>query len=175
MLTYKQWLEEATILDISNGTEEFRFNVKEYPQAKFVNINKVVPYVGTKSILFSGEIPSFTRRKAGYNQTMMFKNVNFSDEPVDSPKWRLVPDRDDLWYEKPTLSKNDVALRCGCADDVYRFHYARKQQKALFGNIISYTKKTNRPPINPDNILGMCKHLKNFVSALLEKDYISGE
>lgn len=173
MLSFKQYLIEITLKDLADGTAKFRFPVDKYPQAKFVNINKIVPSVGVKTLTFFGEIPSFTRGEAGYNQTIMFKNVEFSEEEpqVDKEQWYKLEDKD-LWYKKPKLDKNDVAGRCGCADDRFMWQYARKQKKALYGNLIKYVKKTNRPPKNPDNIAGICKHLKNFTLALIQNGYI---
>ncbi len=172
MLSFKQYLIEITLKDLADGTAKFRFPVEKYPQAKFVNVNKIVPSVGVKTLTFFGEIPSFTRGEAGYNQTIMFKNVEFSEEEpqVDKEQWYKLEDKD-LWYKKPKLDKNDVSLRCGCPDDRYRWYWPRKKQKALYGNLIKYVKKTNRPPINPD-IPGICKHLKNFTLALIQKGFI---
>jgi hypothetical protein len=172
MLTYKQWLEEATLKDLATGTTNFRHSPSEYPQAKFVNIDKIVPSLGVKTLTFFGNIPSFTRREAAYNQTILFKNVKFADTKIDE-NYVQIPDNEDIWYEKPKLEGNDVSCRCGCSDDRFRWQVARKAQKALFGNLISYTKKTDRPPLNPDNIAGVCKHISNFVKALTIKNYIS--
>jgi len=171
MLTYKQWLEEATLKDLATGTTNFRHSPSEYPQAKFVNIDKITPYLGTKIIIFSGNIPSFTRREAAYNQTILFKNIKFADTQIDK-NYVQIPDNEKIWYEKPSLDKNDVNLRCGCAD--FRFYWsgADKRHGALFGNLISYTKKTDRPPLNPDTP-GLCKHLKNFTLALIKSGKIS--
>jgi len=173
MLSFKQYLEEITLKGLADGTAKFRFPVDKYPQAKFVNIYKVQPAIGVKTLTFYGEIPSFTRGEAGYNQTIMFKEVQFSEEEpvVDKNKWKFLEDFN-VWYKKPILDKNDVSIRCGCKDHQHRFSYANKKQKALFGNLIKYVKKTNRPPLNPDNIPGMCKHLKNFTLALIQQGFI---
>lgn len=175
MLSYKQFklLQELTVKDLMDGTSKFRFPVDKYPQSKFININKVTPSIGVKTLTFYGEAPSFTRSTAGYNQTIQFKDILYSeDEPqVDKNNWYYLDDNN-VWYKKPELNKHDLAVRCGCPDFRFRFSYANKKQKALFGNLISYTKKTDRPPLNPDHIPGMCKHLKNFIEALIQKEYI---
>lgn len=173
MLSFKQYLIEITLKDLADGTAKFRFPVDKYPQAKFVNINKIVPSVGVKTLTFFGEIPSFTRGEAGYNQTIMFKNVEFSEEEpqVDKEQWYKLEDKD-LWYKKPKLDKNDVSLRCGCRDFQHRISYYLPKNKALYGNVISYKKKTNRPPLNPQGINFICKHLKNFTLALIQKGFI---
>ena len=176
MLSYKEYLAELTVKDVVDGTAKFRFPVNKYPQSQFIKLKKIQPYIGTKLLTFSGEAPSFTRNaEVGYNQTIVFKNVQFSNEEpeIDKDKWYYLEDFN-VWYKKPGLDENDIQLRCGCKDDQHRFHWPRKKHKALFGNMISYKKKTNRPPMNPD-IPGMCKHLYNFIKALIQSKHISDE
>lgn len=171
MLTYKQWLlQEISLKGLADGTGSIRHSPSEYPQAKFVNITKIQGAVGVKTLTAFGEIPSFTRREAGYTQAIMFKNVNFSDKK-EGDNWVQLPDNEDVWYEKPSLDKHDVACRCGCKDDQFMWQIPRKKYKALLGNLISYTKKTDREPKNLD-VPGICKHLKNFTLALIQKGYI---
>lgn len=175
MLSYKEYLAELTVKDVVDGTAKFRFPVDKYPQSQFIKIKKIQPYIGTKLLTFSGEAPSFTRNgEAGYNQIIVFKNVEFSEEEpeIDKDKWKYL-DEYKVWYKKPGLDDNDIQLRCGCPDQRFRFQYALKLNKALFGNLIKYTKKTNRPPLNPDNIPGVCKHNYNFIKALIQKGYIA--
>ncbi len=173
MLSYKEYLQELTVKDVMDGTKNFRHEVKEYPQAKFMKVVKIVPSIGVKTLAFYGESPSFTRAEAGYNQSIVFKNVEFSEEEptVDIEDWYYL-DSNNVWYKKPGLDENDILLRCGCPDHRFRFQLALKKNNALFGNLIPYKKKTNRPPLNPDDIPGMCKHNYNFIKALIIKKYI---
>lgn len=176
MLSYKEYLIELTIKDIMDGTKQFRHVVKEYPQAKFMKITKIMPSIGVKTLSFYGEAPSFTRNEAAYNQTVVFKEVEFSEEEpeYDKEDWYFLEDKN-VWYKKPGLDENDVLLRCQCPDFRFRFSYALKKEKALSGQLISYKKKTDREPLNPENIPGMCKHLYNFTKALIQKGYIKDE
>lgn len=173
MLSYKEYLIELTVKDLMDGTRKFRHPVKEYPQAKFIKVNKIVPSIGVKTLGFYGESPSFTRSSAGYNQTLVFKNVEFSEEEpeVDKNDWYYLEDKN-VWYKKPGLEENDILARCGCPDHRFRFQLALKKNKALHGNLIPYEKKTDRPPLNPDDIPGLCKHNYNFIKALIQKGYI---
>lgn len=173
MLSYKEYLAELTVKDVVDGTAKFRFPVDKYPQSQFIKIKKVQPYIGTKLLTFSGEAPSFTRNgEAGYNQTIVFKNVEFSEEEpeIDKDKWKYL-DEYKVWYKKPGLDDNDISYRCGCKDFQHRISYYLPKHKALFGNLISYKKKTNREPLNPQEIPFICKHLYNFIKALIQKDY----
>lgn len=178
MLSYKQYLllQEITIKDVMDGTAKFRHMVNYYPQGKFVNINKITPSIGVKTLAFYGEHPSFTRSTAGYNQTIVFKNITFVEEEpeIDINDYYHL-EANGVWYKKPDLDGNDILFRCGCPDFRFRFSLALKKNKALFGNLIPYKKKTNRPPLNPDDIPGMCKHLYNFTKALIQKEYINDD
>jgi len=176
MLSYKQYLEEITVKDLLDGTAQFRFPANNYPQSAFINIKKIQPYIGTKLLTFSGEAPSFTRTTAGYNQTIVFKDVEFSEEEpeVDKDKWYHLEDQE-IWYKKPGLDENDIQIRCGCLDFRHRVSYYLPKHKALFGKLIPYKKKTNREPLNPQEIPFICKHLHNFIKSLIIKRYISDE
>lgn len=173
MLSYKEYLQELTVKDIMDGTKKFRHTIDQYPQAKFIKINKIIPSLGVKTLSFYGESPSFTRTEAGYAQTIVFKNVFFLEEEpeYDKQDWYYL-DANNVWYKKPGLDENDILLRCGCPDHRFRFQLALKKNKALFGNLIPYKKKTNRPPLNPDDIPAMCKHNYNFIKALIQKGFI---
>lgn len=176
MLSYKEYksvLEEITIKDLADGTQKFRHSVKQYPQAKFMKINKIQPSIGVKTLGFFGEAPSFTRNEAGYNQSIVFKNVEFSEEEPEHDKddWYYL-DSHNVWYKKPGLDENDVQIRCGCLDFRHRISYYLPKNKALFGKIIPYKKKTDRPPLNPEGTNFLCKHLHNFIKALIQKGYI---
>lgn len=67
------------------------------------------------------------------------------------------------------ISKTPSKVRCSCP--YYRFHYsaANDDKDFLFGKEFpTYIKKTDRPPSNPNENVGMCKHIIHFISHLLK-------
>ena len=60
-----------------------------------------------------------------------------------------------------------VKVRCSCPDFTWRFGPYNYEHRALLGKKYPlYTKKTNRPPVNPDHIPGLCKHLMSVVQSI---------
>lgn len=74
----------------------------------------------------------------------------------------------------PNLRTADMMVRCGCAS--YRFWggLANAKHKVQFGpNFPKYKKKTNRPPINPQNKPFICKHIITAVQYLLASGLVT--
>lgn len=71
----------------------------------------------------------------------------------------------------PVPGRSDVKVRCTCLDYRFRFADINDGENALLGNRPPpYVRKTDtRPPANPSNSPGMCKHLHTFM------DYLESE
>ena len=68
-------------------------------------------------------------------------------------------------------NKNKVQVRCECED--FRFFWAPavEKKKSLIGTFPPYIKKTNRPPRNPQQVPGLCKHLLAVAKKLQRDDF----
>jgi len=117
---------------------------------------KVMPYVGTKSILFSGFIHSAENNKR-YSCQMAFYGI---DDPENS---------------FPSASENVCRCRCSCMFFRFVFGWANKIAGALQGAAFPpYVRKTPLPPAkgarpqwNPADLPGLCKHLIVFGNELM--------
>ena len=58
------------------------------------------------------------------------------------------------------LEKHNCRVSCNCLDFFWRFAlYAHKDQSLLGTDLGVYRKRTNRPPVNPQQVPALCKHL----------------
>lgn len=76
----------------------------------------------------------------------------------------------ELFLQTPT-SKTKCRLRCQCADYYFMWEYWNKQNKALLGPHKTYVRvspPSGRPPVNPDEAPGLCKHLLAMVKFLVD-------
>lgn len=162
MYTFKD-LYDSTMkfMKRMNGTDRTSIDV----DAKLVDI---VPNTYSKIITFKYRVKSVKKRNDGYNCYLQFYNVEFSDHPISSSSVKII-EKDTgkpLYFERISITEkkrqNYVRVRCTCFDFRHRFAWEDKAVNALYGGApAKYTPKpgSNRPPVNPDHIPGMCKHL----------------
>jgi hypothetical protein len=68
------------------------------------------------------------------------------------------------------LEATPVKVSCTCQDFYWRFAPWNDENGCLHGAPPEpYEKKTDRKPVNPDHIPGLCKHLLNAVAVLQER------
>lgn len=133
--------------------------------AKLVDI---IPNVSAGIITFRFRVKSQMKRNEGYNTWLQFYNIQFSDHPMSSTSVKIL-EKDTgkpLYFERISLTekakKNYVRVRCSCKDFRFRFAWEDRDNQCLFGGPpAKYTPKpgSNRPPVNPNHVPGICKHL----------------
>lgn len=67
----------------------------------------------------------------------------------------------EMFLAQPTVS-GTMRSRCSCQDYYFMWGYWNKKQKSLIGAYKPYTRvspPSGRPPVNPDESPGLCKHL----------------
>lgn len=66
----------------------------------------------------------------------------------------------------------DVRVRCGCEDFRWRFAYYNSGDNSLYGDPPDpYVRKTDRPPVNPSNTPGVCKHIMKLKKELEREEF----
>lgn len=74
-----------------------------------------------------------------------------SIKSVDGSDFNIIPFK---------LMNTQLEVNCGCLDFYYRFAVWNDKHKSLYGDPPPpYRKKTNRKPVNPKQIAGLCKHI----------------
>lgn len=131
-----------------------------------VNISNIeyIPYVESNTI----EIKAIARTSGGtYNPSILVNDVEFQD--TDAPNTATFQANDQQYHVTP-ISKNlhDCSVSCDCADFRWRFAMTNFADGSLIGSPPpTYIRKTTtRPPVNPLNVIGLCKHLTKFVETL---------
>ncbi len=120
---------------------------------------------GMKTLTFTGVIHSH-ETPIGYTVILMFKRVdeheNLTEEEIAQG-----------FQPKPSLSNNELLVRCSCPSYRFRFDRANRDHYAGTGaRFPTYIRKTNRKPNNPRNIPGLCVHESEFLTYLLERGFI---
>lgn len=108
-----------------------------------------------------------------YNVVIQFDNVVF--EKIETPKNVEVKGVDNKQYFiKPIqLSTNNAKVFCSCLDFKWRFSLWNLRNNSLYGQPPqSYKNKSERPPVNPLRVPGVCKHLIKTVETLQESGLI---
>ena len=90
-----------------------------------------------------------------YITTMLFDKIKEGD--IEGAK--IISGKKDFNIKKVN-DTNNCKVRCTCKDFMWTFNYYNKKEKSLRGSVREpYTKKTPRPPRNPGEVPGLCKHL----------------
>lgn len=168
ILQQQQLLEVSSVDDLeSNIVRAFPTTRKRQHATGEVTISNVqfIPYVGMKMLHVKSVSSSVNGSR--YQQALQFVRVDFENEDTDTNVTFTATDGEDYHVLPVKLSGNYVKVRCNCLDFHYRFASYNSQDKSLVGRPPPpYQRKTNRPPVNPDQVPGMCKHLLKLVSQL---------
>lgn len=117
-----------------------------------------IPYEQSRTLQINARVNSSGHT---YQTTMMFSDVQY--EPNDTPDVTSFKGMDNQDHHIYSVSAvlNDAQVRCTCLDFYYRFADQDYQSGSLFGAAPPpYRRKTTtRPPANPTDAIGMCKHL----------------
>lgn len=109
-------------------------------------------------------------------QIRFFGIEDFSAEP--KPGFVKAPFGSEvIYFRKPRISENPVALKCSCDDFRFVWEFPLSQKNSLIGSFRRYVRKTPPPPVglpfrNPADHPGFCKHVWNLVGGLKEKKLI---
>jgi len=123
------------------------------------------PFLGVKTMFVKGLVQNEGRE---YTTMMLFKNVNYKPQTNETVRlW--ASDGMPYKFEKLSLEGTDLVLRCNCPDFKWRFSYYNHLDKSLYGTKprkYIASEGSNRPPANPFEMPGMCKHLIKLSHAL---------
>lgn len=103
-----------------------------------------------------------------YQPTILFQGVQYAGE--DTPGATVFRGVDGQHAIEPIdLASTNVKVRCTCLDFYHRFSQHNQNDGSLVGRPMPpYQKKpgSNRPPVNPQKVPGVCKHLIKLVQTL---------
>lgn len=162
-----QQLEETTYADLERETLHFIPRTKKRQFAvtpvQIQNI-ELVPFNQSGALEARATANSNGNT---YQPIILFQGVEFQDE--DTPENVTFTGTDGQEYHilPIQLRTTNVKVRCTCLDFRWRFSVQDQKADALYGEGPGlYQKVSNRPPNNPRNVPGICKHLMKLVVEL---------
>ena len=167
-----------TFEELYNSTIQFKPWRRNYTHSPKMGLTGVIPFKGTNSVLFQGFAYGLTQ-KSIHKQNILFSGVTILTELPNNDKSLLMDYfelkyRNQVYYiEKIDPKKHYVANRCSCADYFFTFAWYNHKKGCLYGSQPRpyHRKTTTIPPRNPQEFVGICKHLWNFYSFLRASGY----
>lgn len=113
---------------------------------------------------------SATARNEGnvYQPKIMFLQVEYEDEDTNENVTFVGSDGDEYHIQPIALNQVNCKVACTCMDFYWRFALQNFDDGSLIGRKPPpYQRKTEtRPPVNPANVPGVCKHIIKTVENL---------
>ncbi len=175
IITFRDFLtEESTYKDLESQTLSFNpASLKRQNSIDPIRVNqlKIVPYIGTKSLMFNGVIKSDSGKT--YDVTITFYDIQFSPADTRDTVTFKASNGKEYTINKIGSNTNNVRVRCNCSDFYYRFAWYNADDSSLHGpRPKPYVRKTTtRPPVNPDHTPGFCKHIMKVFLALRDANF----
>lgn len=128
-----------------------------------------IPYVNDNYLEVESESQTVNGK---YISRIVFENVIFKDEEGPDVARIVTADGSEYFFRRINRSRSNVKVSCSCLDFYYRFAMYNNKADALASDPPKpYVKKTDRPPVNPAEVPGVCKHIIRMVEEL-DKDNI---
>jgi hypothetical protein len=168
---------QRELLDESSANKLYKSAVQAFPKTQFrqhatqpITITKLhyIPMIGVKTLTIQASARNKDNEKT-YSPQVFFKGVTFLERKEKGAVKVPMPkgEEEEYWIMPLSKKKLDIRLRCDCPDFRWRFNYYDHVDKSLYGpKAPKYKKKTNRPPVNPKKMPGMCKHCMKMLEVL---------
>lgn len=170
-----QWLGEATYRDLERQTLQFvpPTKFRQYATAPIHIVKmELVPARDSGNLEVRGTANSTTSGNH-YTPVLLFSNVIYDDADQNDNITFKGSDNQEYHIEPISLARNNLKVGCNCLDFRWRFSVWNARDDALHGNPPGpYQKRTNRPPVNPRRVSGLCKHLIKTVASLQDSGMV---
>lgn len=118
-----------------------------------------------------------TRSSANkYDTRMFFEGVEYLDAEAQGGNTFAFQSQDgqDFIITPVGYTSTDVKVSCSCLDFYYRFAVWNQRDGSLFGRPPEpyVNKTTDREPVNPNQIAGLCKHLIALTDELRRERFL---
>ena len=125
----------------------------------------LTPYIGMKTLYVKSKARSNHKI---YDPQILFKRVEYEEEDTSSNITFMGSDGNEYHMQPISLRTKNIRVRCNCLDFYYRFAVWNHRDAALSGRKPKpYLRKTDTyPPVNPDKVSGVCKHIIKTIEAL---------
>ena len=172
------WLDEAATYDdlYNNITQEFPDTRKRQNATNEVNVREI-RYIPVRTTAEGGALQLAATTNSNsheYKQQLLFSDVRYDTEDAQDNITFKATDGQDYHIRPITLGENRIRVNCTCMDFHMRFALWNYNNGTLMGRKPKlYQRKTdNRPPVNPGQVDGMCKHLIKVCDRLRQQGLI---
>lgn len=156
-------LNEYAVSDLEKGTNNIFPNRKPKSKSIIVRNKQYIKYDNDK-ILVKANVRGQT---SNYVSSILFVDVKFTN-PAENQSVKL-----GSYHISPLTTIQPGKISCTCEDFKWTFAWSNAKKDALDGNPPPpYKRKTNRPPRNPTETAGMCKHLLKLYSDIQAEMYV---
>lgn len=167
-------LDEMTTYQLDRSTQKAFGNTRDQRsvQTQIGNVEfSATEDKGKKQLVVKSTVTGPTGNR--YDAIIIFKNVTYEAEDTAQNVTIQGIDGKPLHIDPYTTARSDVQVRCGCMDFYWRFANWNFKHYTLVGDKPApYVKVTDRPPVNPLQKAGTCKHLYKLAQQLQNKGLI---
>lgn len=169
-----------------------------YSNAEGLYFVRCIPFKGMGSVVYewrvkpsplkrnkNGSLPK-ERKPSYYTVYLEFQQVPFAESIDDGQvkadnTWAVQEYQGEKYYfEKPSIDKNPIRIRCSCKDFTMRFMKECYDAHILYGGTYQrYHRVTPPPPegrpyVNPLKVPGMCKHVYACITRSVTEGWVLG-
>jgi hypothetical protein len=159
---HTQALMEMTYNELLRQTKtgETVRNSPRVSNAHKVQIQQVVLIPSTNEKTLTAKATTRTSKKS-YETIIVFSGVSFFNEGGNGRQEIQVNDGSTYFIDPIRPYKSNVKVRCTCLDFYFRWSVWDQRDKALTGEPPEpyHRKTTTYPPVNPQKLSGVCKHI----------------
>lgn len=159
-LTYNQLLSQTKTAPVIGQTPR-------EPNSNKVQIQEVVLIPAVQQKTLTAKARTRTSDKF-YNTIIVLEGVQYFNEGGHGRQEIQGTDGATYFIDPVRPYKAKVKVRCECLDFYFRFSVWDKRDDALTGDPpVPYRRKTtDYPPVNPQKVSGLCKHIMGLVRHL---------
>ncbi len=136
---------------------------------------QTLPFLGTKNLNVDSRAQNSDSKqgRSEFYPKIIFNQVEFEEESTNENITFTAKDGNEYNMQAIDLGKSTLRVRCTCGDFLWRFAAFNAKDKSLIGTAPKpYQNKTNRGPVNPRQVPGVCKHLIKTIEALKQSGMV---
>lgn len=109
-----------------------------------------------------------------YQPVIMFRDVQYEPENLPTNVTLRAANGQEFHIQPIPLAQVNVRVRCTCLDFYFRFSSYNSSDNSLAGAAPQpYLAKGERPPANPQQVPGVCKHIIKVVDRLKQSGVVT--
>lgn len=167
---FKTWLESSLDDLYQSAVDAFPNTTKRQHATDPIRITSFAwtPFLGMKTLFLRVRAQNEDRV---YKPIILFRDVNYDDDDV---YFTAADDGKEYHCGRLSAGNTDVLVRCECQDFYWRFNYYDYIDRSLYSRKRTpYEATTDRGPVNPMEMPGICKHLMKTMEVVRGMGFIA--